>query len=79
MMTVFFYSGITSYPRVSTEEKTILPLSPLEILPNNGLSAQEKHGSRILVMIANHVEIFIFFDFSFFTVSNNLQVKHKNL
>ena len=23
MMTVFFYSGITSYPRVSTEEKTI--------------------------------------------------------
>ena len=23
MMTVFFYSGITSYPGVSTEEKTI--------------------------------------------------------
>ena len=23
-MTVFFYSGITSYPGVSTEEKTIL-------------------------------------------------------
>ena len=24
MMTVFFYSGITSYPGVSTEEKTII-------------------------------------------------------
>ena len=30
MMTVFFFSGITGYPRVSTEEKTIPVVQLLE-------------------------------------------------
>ena len=31
MMTVFFYSGITSYPGVSTEEKTIFSSEKVSI------------------------------------------------
>ena len=37
-MTVFFYSGITSYPGVSTEEKTKNPPREMQITGIPGLT-----------------------------------------